>query len=305
MSLTVPDISNGVWRFTLPGGIVIGESPYLIDAPGPQVFGAPDLRRVTRPRPGDHGVLFVGPDLLGSVKVVIPVVVLGMNELDAMTQLQALAGACSPIKRGDAVLTMQGPRGTWQINGRFDPLDAPSLLAVDAGIVNAIVTFEASDPRLRDATANQLVLQAGVLPHDAGYGYAHGYPIGYDPGTGAPGARGVVTNNGDIDATALITITASGGNLVNPAVTLPDSGDVLGFNINLAPGQYLITDTETGAVTLGSSPNDPNAVNRTNALNYPNNADMLRFGPGNTNVALTAQSGQGTATIQWQHTYIF
>jgi hypothetical protein len=305
MSLVVPDITNGVWRFTLPGGIVIGEAPYLIDEPGPQVFGAPDLRRATRPRPGEHGAIFVGPDLLGSVKVVIPVVVLGTSELDAMTRLQALAGACSPSKSGTAVLTMDGPRGTWQINGRFDPLDAPSLLTVDVAVVSAIVTFEASDPRLRDATINQLVLQAGVLAHDTGYGYPHGYTIGYDPGAGNPQARGTVTNNGDIDATALITITASGGNLVNPAITLPHTGDVLGFAINLAVGQYLVTDTETGEVTLGSSPNDPNAVNRTNALSYPDNADMLRFGPGNTDVALTAQSGQGTATIQWQHTYIF
>jgi hypothetical protein len=305
MTLIVPDLSNGIWRATLPGGLIIGETPFLIDAPGPQIFGAPELRRSTRPRPGDHGVLYVGPDLYGSVKVVIPVVIFGASELDAMNLLQQLATACAPVAGGYAQLTWTGPRGDWVLTGRFDPVDAPSLALIDTGVVQAIVTFEASDPRYRSTTTHTLVLQAGVQPSDSGYGFSHGYPIGYQAGTGAPGTSGAVVNNGTAPASATITITAQTA-LVNPAVVITPTQDTLAFTTTLQPGMSLIVDTATGRALLSNSPTDlTNAINASNLLAFPDRADMLHFPAGSTPVAFTATSGVGSATIAWQDTYLF
>lgn len=305
MTLTAPDITNGIWRFTLPGGLVIGRTPYLIDADGPQVFGAPDLRRVTRPKPGDHGVLYVGPDLYGVNKVIIPVVIFGTSEVDAMNLLTQLGVACTPIASGYATLTMHGPRGDWITTGRFDPVDAPGLGLVDVGVIQALVTFEAADPRYRSTVVQALTLQSGVLPSDSGYGFPHGFPIGYQPGTGAPGTSGVVTNNGTVDASATITISAQTA-LTNPAVVRTDTHDTLAFNMTLQPGLFLVVDTSTGRALLSNDPVDlSGAQNATQYLAFPDRADMLTFPPGSTPVAFTAVSGVGTARIAWQDTFLF
>jgi hypothetical protein len=301
-----PALTNGAWRFHLPDGITLGAAPYLIDAGGPQLFGAPDLRRVVRPRPGDHGQLYVGPDLYGGNKIVIPVVILGTSESDALDLLTALSGACAPLASGYTNMAFDGPRGSWQITGRFDPVDAPSLDLVDVGAIQALVSFEASDPRYRSLTVTSLVLQAGVAAGDSGHGYAHGFPHGFAPGTGAAQPSGVVVNAGNATASATITITATGAVLTNPAVTLPASGDVLGFITTVAPGQYLITDTATGIVLLSNDPVDlSGAANRASTLDFPANADMLHFPPGSTQVAFTAAGGQGSCTIAWQDSYLF
>lgn len=305
MTFTVPDVTNGIWRFTLPGGLIIGESPFLIDADGPAVFGAPDLRRVDRPKPGDHGVLYIGPDLYGVNKIVIPVVILGTSELDAMNLLNQLAVACAPIGRGYATLTMHGPRGDWITSGRFDPVDAPSLALVDSAVIQAIVTFEAADPRYRSSTVQTLTLQSGVLPSDSGYGFPHGFPIGYQPGTGAPGTSGNVVNNGSVDASATITISAQTA-LVNPAVVRTDTGDTLAFNMTLQPGLFLVVDTSTGRALLSNDPVDlSGAQNASQYLAFPDRADMLTFPPGSTPVAFTAVSGVGSVRIAWQDTFLF
>jgi hypothetical protein len=303
MTLLVPTLQQS-FTFELPGGLMLGESPYLIDVDGPQVFGAPELRRVDRPRPGDHGVIFVGPDLLGAVSITIPVVVLGISEIDVLDNLQALAAACQPVA-GYGSLIMHGPRGDWAITGRFNPVDAPSVLNSDIGVVQAIVTFVASDPRYRALVAQQLALQAGVSAGDSGYGFAHGYPIGFASGSGTPSQTGYVTNNGDADASAVITLQSSTA-LVNPTLTLPQTGDVLAWNMTLQPGQYLVTDTATGRCNLMTNLNDPNtASNASQYLAFPNNADMLRFPAGSTQITLTATSGIGTAQIAWHDTYMF
>jgi hypothetical protein len=304
MTLAVPDLTNGIWRATLPGGVVIGETPYLIDAPGPQVFGAADLRRVIRPRPASHGVLYVGPDLWGAAKVVIPVVILGSSELDAMNLLETLSAACSPISSGYAQLVLTGPRGDWQLTGRYNPLDAPALDLIDVGVVQAIITFEAADPRYRATAVQTLTLQAGVQPSDSGYGFSHGYPIGYQAGHGAPGTSGVVTNDGSGAASAQIVISGQTA-LVNPAVVRTDTQDTLGFRITLNPGQYLLVDTSNGSCVLATDPQGSNPTNASQYLDFPSNADMLTFPPGSTTVAFTATSGTGTMQLSWQDTFLF
>jgi hypothetical protein len=119
-----------------------------------------------------------------------------------------------------------------------------------------------------------------------GFAFNMSFNLSFGGSTGASGDS-VVTCGGNRPAPILGTLN---GPLLNPTITDLDTGDVMGFTIDLASGQALVFDTYYKTVRLNGVANARTALTRTG---------WFDLSPGVNNIRLQAESGAGSLFLQY------
>jgi hypothetical protein len=150
--------------------------------------------------------------------------------------------------------------------------------------------MHAEDPRIYTSLLRQVVLSAGSTI-TLGRGYNKSYNYGYGTIVTVPDSF-TVTNGGNRDAPALITIT---GPVTTPQIVSDTAGMTLTFNITLGVSDVLVIDLLNHTVVLNGS------TNRRNTLLAPN---WFLLKPGDNILRYrTAIGSVTTATVSWRDTW--
>lgn len=159
------------------------------------------------------------------------------------------------------------------------------------GANDVILTFLCNDPYMYGDTSNY----ENVSFIEATFEFAPDFEFDPDIEFGTAALGGVlITNDGDVPASHLINIA---GPCVDPYVTNVTTGEFVGFDLELLAGDEIIIDVASSIVEL----------NGASAIQYLDvDSVFWKLIPGDNQVALTATTGQTTATcgITWKDPYI-
>jgi hypothetical protein len=143
------------------------------------------------------------------------------------------------------------------------------------GQANIQFSMFAEDPRKYSST-----LQTGSMIQGStvttGRSYNKGYNFGYNTTILVPDST-TVTNNGNREAPAIITIT---GPVVNPQIISDTAGKTLAFNITLSATDVLVIDLVNHTVVLNGTANRRSTLLAPNWFLLQPGVNILRFRAG-------------------------
>lgn len=242
-------------------------------------YGAPGSRRVTIDRPGRHGGL--PGELRAAERVIEAEIAFGGLGEGFRTAREAIAAALAwdenPVEE-PLVIQMDGVPTL--VNARVINAAMPTPTSVyNQGEGFASVQWVATDPR-RYGVALRSTSTGLPEPVNSGLPFPLGFPL--DFGEGAAGGSMTMYNDGNVPAWPIWEIV---GPITGPIITCQATGDRLEFNstFEVADGQTLRIDTDTGQVTLGTT-------SRADQLDV---AQWFPIPPGSKEVRFTASGGTG------------
>lgn len=270
---TGTDIPVGGWYIGLRG-LTIGADP-LEWVNGPSIFGWASPRNSDEDRPGGHGALSFGPDLLNKKNLDFVFLVNKFTELDAHAIWEQIAAAWRPSRGGVVRLDVGTPRRRYIVYGKPDQIE-PNIEFIQHGILQWVkARFRATDPLfygLPRTIVGQLAVSTG------GRSYPRTYPMVY----GSANVGGVtVLNDGNIDSERLeVTLEATTEALVNPRVELADTGEALQFDLTIQPGDRLVIDFSEWSADLNGTASRTGALRRPGStfFSIPPGEHLIRFG---------------------------
>lgn len=248
-------------------------------------LGAPGSDRVTINRPGRHGGL--PGQLRATERVINAEFAFGGELLTAsfaqVRDVMAMAFAWNenPVEQ-ELVVRMNGLATV--VNARVINFDMPTVTSTyNQGEGFASVQWVATDPK-RYGTS--LKTYSTELPPaiETGLSFELAFPLSFGEDVEVGGSM-VLVNNGNAHAWPVWEVI---GPITGPVITCQETGNVLQFDTDfeIADGQVLRIDTDTGTVTLGG-------VNRRTELAE---AEWFSIPPRSSGkeVRFTASGGTGT-----------
>jgi hypothetical protein len=283
-------------------GILMGPgTPYLIgEITG---LGVPEMRTQDVDLPTDDGS-FAGADYLMPRTIRMEVGIKTPGDPAAATDcLAALNAAASrPGERLTAgkttVLRALWPGRTRarRLNGRFRVAEVATMQHARYGWIPLTVEFHATDPAWHDDVEQSTTVPLSIASTQLGFKAPLTPPI--TTGVVNPEARtrwGV--HSGDLPAWPHLTIL---GPVVNPRITIPQTGQTLALNYSLPAGQRLEIDTRPGTRwVLRNGASAAYALTRTSRL------DLFRIPTGRFEVTWTGSDYDNTTrlTVAWRDAY--
>lgn len=248
-------------------------------------YGAPGSNRVTINRPGRHGGL---PGQLRATERVIEAEFAFGGELlsGSFASVRSAAAAAfawdeNPVEQELAV-RMDGL--STLVNARVINYEMPTATSTyNQGEGFIAVQWVATDPKRYGI---DLKTYSTELPDpiETGLAFPLAFPLSFGVDVEVGGSV-VLVNNGNAHAWPVWEVI---GPITGPVITCQETGNVLQFNsdFEVADGQVLRIDTDTGRVTLGG-------VNRRNELAV---AEWFSIPPrpSGKEVRFTASGGSGT-----------
>lgn len=266
-------------------------------------FGGPDTRNADTPRQAGHG-LVPSRQWLDGRYMSVGIGVQGATPAAVRAGVVDLASAWQPVDPDDADLTVDlaftfdDPALRYVVHGK--PLRSPgrydALLRTwrsQQPFIEAwLCEWLATDPAIYSLDVESASATPGAT--SGGLGFPHGFPHGF--GTATPGSA-VCVNDGNFPTWPTVVFTAGGSGLVNPSVTLNETGEVLALIITLSAGDTLTVDMEAGTVLLNGT------ASRIDNVNW-NTSDWFDLNPGVNTLAFGGTGAGSTMDVTWQSAWL-
>jgi Phage tail protein len=143
-----------------------------------------------------------------------------------------------------------------------------------------IITLACPDPYIYDAELQQQTF-GRIVYQGSGHGFNHGFNLSFGGDVGDPGGLEVF-NAGNHDAYPVITIF---GPVDSPVVSESSSGRHIGFDIELALGEFLVVDTRRKRVMLNGVVSRRSTVTPGSRFPYVKPGSSSFFFSGNSSEA--------------------
>lgn len=270
-------------------GLTIGKgTPYEMPEWPEGLLDTAPVRIVDVERPRRSGVT-PGDDLLSGRHVAFFVRVRAGTFAELEQRVSDLAATWAPSDVDEWLdVRLSGTPAEYSLRGRARGIDAPVTRArawLDhGGSINVRCSFMATDPTRYGAEQSvSLVLGAG----GPGLEYPVEYPVVYGGGSGTAVGSAVNAGTTDVDWTATLT-----GPLTNPRLEHVESGRFIRVAATLTAGQTLLLDSSAGALLFGGVSPRPTW--------FAAGSRWFLLAPGSNSVRLTADTGMGSALIEWR-----
>lgn len=272
-----------VYTATLRGvDIGVGTSYEWVTAP--QGLGGGTYRTSRLELQSADGIRNVGPDLLAARDLTFDVQMLG-SASEIETLADDLRQAWAPVTSGVVSLSLTLANSERILYGRpvVSEVDFENLYH---GLGRAMLTFEASDPRMFSATESALTLG---LSDPGGLEFPLTFPLTF----GAAGdSDGPAVNDGTYETDWTATIV---GPVTNPKILLGNTGEYVEMTGTVPSGSTLTVSSADRSILLNGSP-------RQSWLTLPSR--WWKLAAGSNTVRFRADSGTGTVTIAWRSAWL-
>jgi hypothetical protein len=208
----------------------------------------PGVRARDLPRSERHGSVSL-PDFAEMKVLVLTLGLSGDDHAELQTLSEAVRQATPPAAAPGVLLVRDDTRMYYaKPRRRALPEDNEYLWRLG----QAVIEFACPDPREYEANATVSTVS---LPSSgsSGMGFPTGFPFGF--GSGGVGGDVSLLNSGNVDTPLSLRIN---GPVTNPVVSV--NGVALSLSIDVAAGDYLLIDTESGTVLLNGSAGRRSAV---------------------------------------------
>lgn len=255
------------------------------------LVGGTEVRTNDRPYVARDGMR-AGTDRTEGRTVTIQLDVFADNDASFSTALTNITAAFEPADPEPSPLgiTLPGVAGGNAVilNLRARRLSAPLPIgALGARYARVTAELYAADPlKYSDPPAGTLL---SPNPSAGGFVWPFTWPLTW-PGAGS-GSQTVVYNAGTAYTYPVVTLT---GPLTNPAITNLNNGRSVALALTLNAGEELVLDFGDRSAVIGGT------VNR---YPYLSRAEWFTLEPGNNGIVLLADSGTGTAFVEWRNAW--
>lgn len=286
-----PSVGVGLGKVTLAtyNGLTFGQAQpvKIVEVGG--FDDLPTIRDGNIPRSADHGA-FLGSHYLDGRIVTFSLRIAPQGSRAGLeAQIDTLRAALGVQTARELPLTVNGNR---QLNCR--PTKRFVSDSIDdwgsAWTATAQLEFEASDPRIYDATLQ--TPSTGLATVSGGMTFPASFPLGF----GAPASGGYIfaTNAGTFPTRPLAIIA---GPVVNPQIQNVTTGDTVKLNITLASTDMLAVDFNARTILLNGTASRYSALTSDSA--------WFELVPGTTTIRFLASAfAAGTLTLQYRSAWL-
>lgn len=288
--MTTPVLSD--YQLGLEGsGLILGaDTDYVLKSW--KGLGLQGMRTNRQPRPFAHGET-AGPEYMSSKTVDVDLHIKATSAESVVSKVDAFVGGWYLDARGSQTygvmdkLHVKLPGQDQRfLYGRPQRSDADPDNFVN-GWCPAAGQFYASDPLWYSSALQSGVMNLSVAPSGRGFNKS------FDYGWGGTATAGVLTavNSGNAPTLPVFTLT---GPLTNVTLLNETTGQSLTLTYTLGSGETLVVDFREATIKLGGTASRYSAKTGGTFWEIAAGTNTLRF---------QAQSGSGTATIEWRHAW--
>lgn len=258
----------------------------FVDAQG---FDLGAIRSGDVARPRDHGMI-AGTDFLSGRTIDITLGVAGASDPDLDAKMASLSMLSANMGKTEIPLVFQLPgQGKRRVNARLRRRSFPVDIGYNkANIVQVLMRFEATDPRIYDNALS--TLNISLPTSSGGLGWPVSWPLAW--GSSTSGLNNAV-NAGTFATRPIVTFV---GPLTSPSLQNVTTGQTWISTFDLQSGDTLVVDFDQRTVLLNGT---------ASRYSYLTSSSVWwELPPGTSQLLLGAAAGNGSATVSWRSAWL-